>query len=346
MKRAAGLALVFALGCGAPHESGEPLDPAALWTAVAPLTEALTFARQQSPVGSELLLVLGIADGAVEAVPLPQADDPIVLLGRMDAEAVRAAAAARPRVRVPIEALGLPADLGAAHVAGGANFRAHGDEVGVDGPFLFPKRVVPTSWESTVPAAARLDHEVELCFVALRPIGSAEGAGDLGVVLCNDFTDRWVLVRGMLLGRGVMGTRGFADAKGQAGFLPVGPFLVVPDDLERWLPSVMLELWVNGALRQRAPASDMIWGVREMLARSVADRETYRYAGAEVPLLPEPGVLPARALLLSGTPDGVIFRPTNVWRGSLYLQPGDEVVARATALGALRNRVAPRSEGP
>jgi 2-keto-4-pentenoate hydratase/2-oxohepta-3-ene-1,7-dioic acid hydratase in catechol pathway len=37
----------------------------------------------------------------------------------------------------------------------------------------------------------------------------------------------------------------------------------------------------------------------------------------------------------------VIFRLTNLWRGSLYLQPGDEVVARATGLGALRNRVAP-----
>ena len=319
---AAGLMLALVLGCGARRESGESLDPEVLWSPVAPLTEALTFARRESPAGRELLLVLGVADGAVEAVPLPQADDPIALLDRMDAAAVRAAAAAAPSERVPLEALGLPADLGAAHVAGGANFRAHGDEVGVDEPFLFPKRVAPTRWQSTVPAATRLDYEAELCFVALRPIRGSEGAGDLGVVLCNDFTDRWLLVRGMLLGPGVMGTRGFADAKGQPGFLPVGPFLVVPDDLERWLQSVELELWVNGALRQRAPASDMIWGVREMLARALADREAYRYAGAEVPLLPEPGVLPARALLLSGTPDGVIFRATNLWRGSLYLSPG------------------------
>jgi len=346
VRRAAGLALAFALGCSGAPEPGAPLDEASLWESLADPAEALTFARRESPLGRQLLLVLGIADGAVEAVPLPQAEDPIALLERMEPAAVRAAAAASPRVRVPVEALGLPADLGAAHVAGGTNFRAHGDEVGVDEPFLFPKRVAPTSWASPVPAATRLDYEVELCFVALRPIESAEAASDLGVTLCNDFTDRWVLMRGMLLGPGVMGTRGFADAKGQPGFLPVGAFLVVPDELERWLAGVTLELWVNGARRQRGAASDMVWGVREMLARALADREAYRYGGAEVPLLPVPGVLPARALLLSGTPDGVIFRMTNLWRSGLYLQPGDEVVARATALGALRNRVAPRSEDP
>ena len=60
-----------------------------------------------------------------------------------------------------------------------------------------------------------------------------------------------------------------------------------------------------------------------------------------IPTLELEDGIPARSLVLSGTPGGVIFQPTNVWRGSLYLKPGDEVVARANGLGALQSRVAP-----
>jgi len=200
--------------------------------------------------------------------------------------------------------------------------------------------VAPTRWTSPVPAAARLDYEVELCFVTLRPLAAAEDPSAFGVLLCNDFTERWTLAKGML-GPGEMGTRGFADAKSRPGFLPVGPFLVVPRELERFLAGVTLELWVNGSLRQRASAQDMIWKLPALVERAFAWREReLRYAGGTVSLLPDGRSLPARTLVLSGTPGGVVFRPSNLWRGGLYLQPGDEVVARASGLGALRNRVA------
>jgi 2-keto-4-pentenoate hydratase/2-oxohepta-3-ene-1,7-dioic acid hydratase in catechol pathway len=334
------LGAAFALGCG-PAPAEERLDEATLWTPVAPLEEALTFARREGRA-RDLLLVTGLAGESAEAVVIAGVEDPIDALERHGAAALRAAARGGARVRVPVAELGLPLELGARHLAAGTNFRAHGDEVGIDEPFLFPKLVAPTPWAGAVPAAARLDYEVELCFVALRPLAGPQlEPGGFGVLLCNDFTERWILVKGML-GPGAMGTRGFADAKGRPGFLPVGPFLVVPDDLERWLAGVTLELWVNGGLRQRAPASDMIWDVPELLARAFAAGPLpYRYARATVPLLPDGRSLPARAMLLSGTPDGVIFRLSNLWRGSLYLQPGDEVVARATGLGALRNRIAP-----
>jgi 2-keto-4-pentenoate hydratase/2-oxohepta-3-ene-1,7-dioic acid hydratase in catechol pathway len=337
MRRLA-LALLGLLGCGAAPEVRERLDESRLWGDVAPLGEALTFARR----GRELLLVQAVADGRVEAVALPEADDPIALLERTTAAELRAAVVVRPRVSVALVELGLPAELGAVHVAAGANFREHGDEVGVDEPFLFPKLVQPTPYASDVPSAARLDYEVELCFVALRPLASAADVpGRFGVLLCNDFTDRWTLVKGMLA-PGEMGTRGFADAKGRAGFLPVGPFLVVPDDLDAFLAGVTLELWVNGALRQRSPARAMIWDLPTLVERSFAWRErVYHHAGGERSILPAAGGIPAGTLVLSGTPGGVVFAPSNVWRGSLYLQPGDEVVARANGLGALQSRVAP-----
>jgi 2-keto-4-pentenoate hydratase/2-oxohepta-3-ene-1,7-dioic acid hydratase in catechol pathway len=345
--RAALLAAAAAcLACGAGPAEGPPLDEGALWGPVAPLERALTFARLEGPDGPELLLVRGVEGDHALAVPLPEADDPIALLERSDAAALRARAAGAAPVPVPLAALGVPAALGAVHVAAGANFRAHGDEVGVEEPFLFPKPVAPTAWASPVPAAARLDYEVELCFVALQPLASAaEAPGRFGVLLCNDFTDRWTLMKG-LLGPGEMGTRGFADGKGRPGFLPVGAFLVVPDDLDAFLASVTLELWVNGRRRQHAAATDMIWDLPALVAQSFAGRErAYRHAGGTRSILPRPDGIPARALVLSGTPGGVIFAPSNVWRGGLYLQPGDEVVARADGLGALRNRVAPEAEG-
>jgi 2-keto-4-pentenoate hydratase/2-oxohepta-3-ene-1,7-dioic acid hydratase in catechol pathway len=345
LKSGAGLFAALALACGAAPEPAERLDPATLWGAVAPPEEALSFARRDGPGGRELLLVTGIERERVAALVVPGADDPITALAREDAAALLARAQHGLRVSVPLAELGLPADLGERHVAAGTNFRAHGDEVGVEEPFLFPKLVAPTSWTSEVPAAARLDYEVELCFVALRPLASAADAsavpGAFGVLLCNDFTDRWTLAKGML-GPGEIGTRGFADAKGRPGFLPVGPLLVVPRDLERFLAGITLELWVNGALRQRAPATDMIWPLPELVARAFAVRaRPHRHAGGQVSLLPDGQTLPARTLVLSGTPGGVIFRLANLWRAGLYLQPGDEVVARATGLGALRNRVAP-----
>jgi 2-keto-4-pentenoate hydratase/2-oxohepta-3-ene-1,7-dioic acid hydratase in catechol pathway len=300
---------------------------------------ALTFARRTREAGGELLLVRSVARDQVEAVVVPDADDPLAALAVPGREALRAAVTTGVPVRIPLAELGLPLDLGDRHVAAGANFREHGDEVGVEEPFLFPKLVAPTPWASDVGHVARLDYEVELCFAALRPVVAVDDLrGAFGLLLCNDFTDRWTLVKGML-GPGEMGTRGFADGKGAAGSLPVGPFLVVPEDLDGFLAGVALELFVNGELRQRAPATDMIWPLAEIVSRALADDgRRYRYAGGEVTLL-EGETLPPRTLVLSGTPGGVIFGFGNFWRSGAYLQPEDLVIARASGLGVVRSRI-------
>jgi 2-keto-4-pentenoate hydratase/2-oxohepta-3-ene-1,7-dioic acid hydratase in catechol pathway len=335
---AAGIVLLLACGGGSPP--GERLEETAPWGAIAAPPSALTFARRVTGAGPELLLVRGVAGDAVEAVVVSGARDPVEALASRSRDALRALVADGPPVTVLLDDLGLPLDLGDRHVAAGTNFREHGDEVGVAEPLLFPKRVAPTAWDSDVPHVARLDYEVELCFAALRPVNDAADLDDaFGLLLCNDFTDRWTIVKG-LLGPGEMGTRGFGDGKGQPGFLPVGPFLVVPADLDDFLAGVSLELFVNGELRQRAPVTDMIWPLPELVERALADEgRRYRFAGDEVPLL-DGDAVPPRALVLSGTPGGVIFRLGNLWRGGAYLQPDDVVVSRATGLGALRNRVA------
>jgi 2-keto-4-pentenoate hydratase/2-oxohepta-3-ene-1,7-dioic acid hydratase in catechol pathway len=336
--KAAAIAGVLALACGGTPPSAPGLEETSVWGEVAAPEEALTFARRAGARGAELLLVRGVTGEQVEAVVVPGADDPIAALASPGREALRAAVMTGPSVQVPLEELRLPLDLGDRHVAAGTNFREHGDEVGIEEPFLFPKLVAPTPWASDVGHVARLDYEVELCFTALRPIAAAEDLeGAFGLLLCNDFTDRWKLVKGML-SPGEMGTRGFADGKGGAGSLPVGPFLVVPEDLDGYLKGVSLELFVNGTLRQRAPASDMIWPLEEIVSRALADDRLYRHAEGDVTLL-EGETLPSRTLVLSGTPGGVLFRFGHFWRDRAYLQPEDIVIARATGLGVLRSRI-------
>ena len=50
----------------------------------------------------------------------------------------------------------------------------------------------------------------------------------------------------------------------------------------------------------------------------------------------------AGTLILTGTPEGVMFHLLNIWSPLAYVREGDEVTAAASHLGVLRNRVAPR----
>jgi 2-keto-4-pentenoate hydratase/2-oxohepta-3-ene-1,7-dioic acid hydratase in catechol pathway len=354
------LALGVASGCGAPPRSGPVPDPTADWGPVAPLSDALTFARRTvGGEAKELLLVLAVHGEEIEAVALPQANDPIVLLAQPGgAELARGAAASGPRIRVKRGELGLPADLRDWHAAGGTNFPEHGAEVGIGDPFLFPKQVRPTSWASNVPYASRLDYEVELCFVALEEVTRTSPLDEVmvdgfGVVLCNDVTARWSVgwgVIGSRLGFAPMGALGFRDGKNREGFLPVGPFLVVPNDLDAWLEHVTLELWVKRGeryeKRQKDRAREMIWGVRELTENALADEEDYHRGFDETKLLEQEGRLPRGAMLLSGTPGGVAIHNLNfLFGGAKYLRVGDEVIARASGLGALQNAVVAEGEG-
>lgn len=345
----AGVALAVAALRASRPLFDETLDPAALEALeIADPDRALTFARQRVDGGHRLLLVTGFRDGAFQALDLnahfaSRAQSPLELLAAHGYDALRnSARTAGATLRVPEHELDVPvAPLGDRHVAAGANFAAHGAEAGIDEPFVFPKRAAPTPWNAPVPVgeARRLDYEVELCFVPLGEIDAAGGRPELGILLCNDFTDRWALVRGMAAGEGEIGTRGFADGKGAPGFLPVGPLLLVPRDLEELHPEIELSLWVNGRLRQRSHAGAMIWDPSEIIDQSFARTDwSFDFEGQGTKLLPEGRITP-ETLVLSGTPEGVVFRLVNVWWGPAYLHPGDRVDARATWLGRLQNEI-------
>jgi 2-keto-4-pentenoate hydratase/2-oxohepta-3-ene-1,7-dioic acid hydratase in catechol pathway len=100
-----------------------------------------------------------------------------------------------------------------------------------------------------------------------------------------------------------------------------------------------MELYVNGALRQQALGALMIWSPGEIVDQALAQCEVDFVTATDLVRITPCDAIPARTLILTGTPAGVMFHPVTVWSERAYLQPGDEVVSIATHLGVLRNVV-------
>lgn len=157
----------------------------------------------------------------------------------------------------------------------------------------------------------QLDWEVELAVVIARK-GTWIGAEDapshiFGYTLCNDVSARDLQWR----------TSQFFYGKGQDTYCPLGPAIVTPDELGP-LEGVDLELLVNGVLRQRESAGNMLF------PPAVAIAELSK--GITL----EPG-----DIISLGTPGGCGYQSIP----PSYLQPGDVVECRATGVGSLVNPV-------
>lgn len=316
-------------------ETRGPFDPR-----IAPTERALTFARSKDA----LLLVTGQDARGVRgrdltaALGVARTGDLLALYRDLGFERLRAMEA--PEIEVPLDALEKPLEYRGPHVAAGTNFQAHADEVHLDEPpFLFPKRVEASPWNAEVPFTARLDYEAELCMVPIDDITAEHRSPRFALVLCNDFTDRWTLVRDADLS-GPLGRTGFPTGKGCPGCLPTGYLVVFPKDPNLYR-SLTIELFVNDALRQRFPMDRMILSIEEIVAQALAEAKDVFEAGPEtVHLLPEQRI-PAGSLILTGTAAGIAFKPANVWWQGFYLQPGDVVRTEARYLGHLENVIAP-----
>lgn len=243
-----------------------------------------------------------------------------------------------PVVTVPIAALGQPLAYTEPYIATGTNFSDHAEEVYHDDPpFLFPKLTPASDWQATVPFVPRLDFEAELCAFPLSDVIDPSMLPLFGFVLCNDFTDRWRLIREIDLGE-PMGLTGFAAGKGCSGCMPTGYLVVIPADRE-FYKSVEVSLYVNDRLRQRYAMRDIIWPLEEIIRQSfLAHDLSYQKGDQFVDLMPS-GDIPAGTLVLAGTAGGVIFKPANILFQAYYLQTGDIVRTEATYLGYLLNQV-------
>lgn len=348
---------------------------------IAPLAEALTFARIQPDGRPRLIAVTAYTSGQLAGIDLAtvigdDATDPIAVFNDLGYDAlVKRIESGRESASVSVNAsdLVIPVDLTDAHIAAGTNFAAHAEESDVeDGPFLFAKMVTPTPSGSTVRAGdALLDYEVELAFVTLSEAPLPAVPQHMGLILANDFTDRAKLMR-HLNPDDVTSGDGFTTGKSAQGYLPVGNLFVIPRDLRAFVADLTIELAVNGLLRQSAPMTLAIWDIDELFRQTQARTDVrWEYQGEQVGLPLKNGAIPARTLILAGTPDGTVFAGLSNrimalgvmnwiaggWENSMvdnvietyiaraekkqnFLQPGDEVRIHAERMGTIASNVA------
>jgi len=200
----------------------------------------------------------------------------------------------------------------------GMNYAAHAAESGSEPPehmVMFmksPNTVVGPDDDVEIPVGStKTDWEVELAIVIgaraqrLRSTGDA-AAHIAGYALGNDLSERdWQMA--------VSGGQ-WSKGKSAPGFLPLGPWLVTPDELDA--ADVRLRSWVNDEPRQDSRTSDLIFPIDHIVW------ELSQY------LTLEPG-----DVILTGTPEGVALSGRFP-----YLSVGDVVEMEIEGLGRQRQQ--------
>jgi 2-keto-4-pentenoate hydratase/2-oxohepta-3-ene-1,7-dioic acid hydratase in catechol pathway len=277
---------------------------------LAPPEQALTVAFAEQDGARQAFLVVSASEDAIDAVALGAGDAFAALAARSPDETAQLLRDG-PRMRLALAEL-LPVIESAQNLAGGGNYAKRG------APFLFAKLAAPTPWQGRLAAQPDwlLDYEVEIALVFDRDLASAADleATHAGVFLVNDFTEHAQLMREGDRSQPGVGL-GFANAKSKPGFLPTGPFLVIPRDFRAFVRGCEIRLHVNGAERQRASGGQMKWGPDELVRHSLALAPQPQLAGDPLGALTAHGIRRGTALL-TGTPAGVAFRPPDAAFGA------------------------------
>ncbi len=202
------------------------------------------------------------------------------------------------------------------------NFPAHAREQGIEPPThqtWFSKASTcinaPFGDVAMPVVSERLDYEAELVVVIGRSGRHVprDRAHELvaGYMCGCDYSVRdWQKATPtMMMGKGF-------DTHG-----PIGPWMITPDEAGD-VASMMIRCWVNGELRQEAPAGDMLF--------DVADQISHLTAAFTL----EPG-----DLIFTGTPAGVAMAMSP----PRWLKAGDEVAIEIDRIGRIASRIVPES---
>lgn len=354
---------------------------AVLPTPIKDIRSALTLSRFPKDGQVHILAVLKDSARVLTGVDLSQLlnrseANPFALIKGINPDSLaNAIQQSMQRTRVAYDQL-LPAVTGSKHVALGINYDEHGKETGIDAPFLFPKLVATDAAIHHLQYNPDwlLDHEVELGVVFGEPVLSEQGLDQVpvGFLVINDYTDRATLLR-KIDSDNLKSGKGFPEGKSKPGFMPTGPYVVIPRDWRAFVKEVELTLSVNGQTRQKERASAMVWDISRTIRETLATKGEKRWTFNDQPvgLIPA-GSFPKETILMTGTPAGVVFNsPSGLFiTGSVvkyiftlrfftmsmkkfilssylnnqrnekkYLKPGDQVTTHVTYLGAIYTSV-------
>lgn len=238
-----------------------------------------------------------------------------------DLVANRAVAAPAPAA----EDFGNPVPMPRQVFAIGLNYAEHAAEVSVPLPeeltvfTKFASSLAPPYGTVALPPGT-VDWEVELVVVIGRG-GRSISTGTAwdhvaGLTVGQDLSERTRQLRGS--------SAQYSLAKSFAGFAPVGPVLVTPDEFDD-PDDIELGCLLNGEVVQHSRTSDLVFPVPEIIAR-----------------LSEVVELTPGDAIFTGTPSGV-----GVGRSpQRFLSPGDELVTYATGVGEMRHTFAPARPEP
>jgi 2-keto-4-pentenoate hydratase/2-oxohepta-3-ene-1,7-dioic acid hydratase in catechol pathway len=198
----------------------------------------------------------------------------------------------------------------------GLNYRDHAEEQGVplpERPLLFakwPNTLIGPGEAIRLPSISQeVDYEAELAVViglGGRNIARADAMRHVfGYTIVNDVTARDVQMRHQQWDLG----------KSFDTFCPMGPWIVTGDEFDG--ARTRLRCWVNGALRQDALTSDLIFDIPTLI-------ET---CSRGITLVPGD-------VIATGTPAGVGLGMTP----PTFLRAGDVVRIAIDGLGAIENR--------
>jgi 5-carboxymethyl-2-hydroxymuconate isomerase len=230
------------------------------------------------------------------------------------------AAATRPVGTAPLESVTLltPAPAPSKVICVGLNYRDHAIESGAEIPEIplifakFPSSVVGPGSPIVMPEDSNeIDWEVELAVVIGSPARHVSESDALDVVLGYTVSVD-VSARDIQVSDGQ-----FVRGKSYDTFCPVGPWIVTVDELGD-ATDLGIGLSVNGETLQNSRTSELVFGVREIIA----------FCSRVATLNPGD-------LILTGTPNGTGygFDPRR------YLNPGDDMLAWVEGIGELFNPV-------
>ncbi|GAA1137692.1 fumarylacetoacetate hydrolase family protein [Kribbella jejuensis] len=212
--------------------------------------------------------------------------------------------------------IGPPLARPGAIVCIGMNYAAHAAESGAEPPstpvvfFKAPNTLAGPNDPVTIPrGSVKTDWEVELGVVIGKRASYLDSPAEsldhvAGFVVANDLSERAFQIE----------QSGGQWSKGKiaAGFSPVGPWLVTPDEVEH--QKLGLRSFVNGEPRQNSNTADQIFDVATVIHH-----------------LSQYMVLDPGDLIMTGTPEGVALSGRFP-----YLRPGDVVEVEIDGLGRQR----------